>query len=134
MRVIANVGRLRSIMLTFEFAKAYFEGGLCLVSSGEDYVLAGTQIRVKAPGELLTKTGARMMAITLPDPNLGAFLTIPAAGGRFIEMLRSELHNNKLTLLLFTRMTTVASGINVKVIRSPGFMPRPSRISLGIVV
>jgi hypothetical protein len=84
-------------MLTFEFAKAYFEGGLCLVSSGEDYVLAGTQIRIKAPGELLTKTGARMMAITLPDPNLGAFLTIPAASGRFLEMFRSELHN-KLTL------------------------------------
>ena len=31
-------------------------------------------------------------------------------------------------------MTTVASGISVKVIRSPGFMPRLSLISLGIVV
>ena len=81
-------------MLTFEIAKAYFEGGLCLMSVGEDYVLAGTQLRVKAPGELVAKTGARMMAITLPEPCLGVFLTIPAAGGRFLEMFRSELHNS----------------------------------------
>jgi hypothetical protein len=39
-----------------------------------------------------------------------------------------------VTLLVFTRMTTVASGINVNVIRSPAFMERLSRISLGIVV
>jgi hypothetical protein len=81
-------------MLAFEFAKAYFEGGLCLISSGEDYVLTGTQIRVKTPSELLAKTGARMMAITLPDPNFGAFLTIPASGGRFMEIFRSEMLNN----------------------------------------
>jgi hypothetical protein len=57
-------------------------------------VLAGTQIRVKTPSELVTKTGARMMAITLPDSYFGAFLTIPASGGRFLEMFRSELRNN----------------------------------------
>jgi hypothetical protein len=33
-----------------------------------------------------------------------------------------------------TRMTTVESGINVNVIRSPGFIERLSLISLGIVV
>jgi Mg-chelatase subunit ChlD len=38
------------------------------------------------------------------------------------------------TLLDFNRMTTVASGIKVNVIRSPAFMERLSRISLGIVV
>ncbi len=32
------------------------------------------------------------------------------------------------------RITTVASGINVNVIRSPAFMARLSRIALGIVV
>jgi hypothetical protein len=41
---------------------------------------------------------------------------------------------SSVTLLVFTRMTTVASGIKVNVIRSPAFMERLSRISLGIVV
>src|SRR6476661_5396277 len=39
-----------------------------------------------------------------------------------------------MTLLRFTRMITVPSGISVKLMRSPGFMPRRSRISLGMVV
>lgn len=39
-----------------------------------------------------------------------------------------------MTLLFLTRISTVPSGSIVNVIRSPGFMPRLSRISLGIVV
>ncbi len=38
------------------------------------------------------------------------------------------------TRLLFTRMMTTPSGINVNVILSPAFMRRPSRIAFGIVV
>src|SRR5205085_1445479 len=41
---------------------------------------------------------------------------------------------SSMTLLVFTRMTTVLSGMSVKVIRSPGSKPRLSRISLGMVV
>jgi hypothetical protein len=41
---------------------------------------------------------------------------------------------NSDTRLFFTRMTTTPSGINVKLILSPVFMPRLSRIGLGIVV
>ena len=88
------VGRHRDPMVTFEIAKAYFEGGLCLTSTSEDYLLSGTQLRVKAPDELVAKTGARMVAVTLPDPCRGAFLTIPAAGGRFLEIFRAELQNS----------------------------------------
>jgi hypothetical protein len=36
--------------------------------------------------------------------------------------------------LFFTRMRTTPSGINVKLIRSPAFMRRLSRISFGMVV
>jgi hypothetical protein len=38
------------------------------------------------------------------------------------------------TRLFFTRMMTTPSGINVKLILSPAFIPRLSRIGLGIVV
>ncbi len=38
------------------------------------------------------------------------------------------------TCLFFTRMTTTPSGINVKLILSPVFMPKLSRMGLGIVV
>src|SRR5580692_7905900 len=38
------------------------------------------------------------------------------------------------TRLFFTRITTTPSGINVKLILSPVFIPRLSRIGLGIVV
>jgi hypothetical protein len=47
------------------------------------------------------------------------------------------LYNNPAssdTRLFLTRMTTMPSGINVKLILSPAFMPRLSRIALGIVV
>ena len=39
-----------------------------------------------------------------------------------------------MTLLFLTRISTVPSGSIVKVIRSPAFMLRLSRMSLGIVV
>ena len=39
-----------------------------------------------------------------------------------------------IMLLVLTRMLTVPSDMGVKVMRSPGLMPRLSRISFGMVV
>lgn len=77
----------------------------------------------------------------LPQPSKALFAgdkkSYDEAFQAFRKALRPFLCNapaSEAMLLLFTRMTTVASGISVNVIRSPGFMARLSRISLGMVV
>jgi hypothetical protein len=54
-------------------------------------------------------------------------------GTGFRPFLRS-MPASARTLLFFTRMSTVPSGMSVNVIRSPDFMASFSRIPLGIVV
>src|SRR4029077_6419997 len=56
-----------------------------------------------------------------------------STGTRFRPFLW-RLPARLITLLFLTRIRTRPSGINVNVMRSPAFMPRLSRICLGIVV
>src|SRR6202011_3656643 len=72
-----------------------------------------------------------------PDENDGIYTEhqrdSSSMGTGFLPFLyRSPASSD--TRLFFTRMTTTPSGINVKLILSPVFIPRLSRIGLGIVV
>lgn len=55
-----------------------------------------------------------------------------STGTRFLPFLYNSPARSA-TRLFFTRMSTTPSGLNVKLILSPVFIPRLSRIDLGIV-
>jgi hypothetical protein len=71
------------------------------------------------------------------DENVGIYTEhqrdSSSMGTGFLPFLYNSPATSEIRLF-FTRMTTTPSGINLKLILSPAFIPRLSRIGLGIVV